>query len=478
MQIGYHCSVRITRPAHSVLHLPMTSASVSPMMLKLSAHIAGATKRALPKNVAARAKLHLVDTFAAMISGSRLLPGEKAIGYVRSLGGKPAAGVISTRMITTPQNAALANGMFGHADETDDTHPPSLTHPGTSVVPAALAIGEQQRLSGNAVLRAIVLGYDICARTLLTLKPMPYLRSGHHAAATGQLFGAAAAAGALLNLNARQIRFMLSYAGQQTAGMYTMFRDPEHIEKAYAMGGMPAHNGTQAALMVAHGWTGVEDIFSGERDFFFTFAPEEIDRGEMIRGLGVNYEILRAGIKRWPVGGPIQGPMHVLRDLILQHGIKAADVEKIIAHMPDKELEIVNNRASPDISVQHLLAVMLIDGNITFKSAHDFRRMRDPRVLKVRKCIEALGDPNLTDAQRRWRCVMEVNLKDGRVLHHQTMAAKGSFENPLTPEEENAKALDLIVPVLGKRKADALLDALWNFDKIGDVRILRKLYAA
>ena len=446
------------------------------MMLRLSAYIAGAAKRPLPRDVLARARLHLVDTFAAMISGSRLLPGQKAIAYARSLGGKPAAGIVGTRMITTPQNAALANGMFGHADETDDTHPPSLTHPGTSVVPAAIAIGEQHKLSGKSVLRAIVLGYDICSRMLLTLKPMPYLRSGHHAAATGQVFGAAAAAGTLLKLNARQIRCVLSYAGQQTAGLYTMFRDPEHIEKAYAMGGMPAHNGTQAALMVAHGWTGVEDIFSGERDFFFTFAPEEVDRNEMIRGLGTNYEIMRAGIKRWPVGGPIQGPMHVLRDLIVEHGIAARDVTKIIARMPDKELEIVNNRASPDISVQHLLAVMLIDGNITFKSSHDFKRMKDPAVLKVRQRIEAVGDPQLTDAQRRWRCVMEVHLKDGRVLHHQTMAAKGSFENPLTPEEENEKARDLLVPILGQRKAHRLLAALWKFDELTDVRALRPLY--
>ncbi len=456
----------------------MKSDTVSPMMQKLSAYIAAAAARPLPKEVTDRAKLHLVDTFAAMISGSRLLPGQKAIAYAKTLGGKSAAGIIGTRMVTTPQNAALANGMFGHADETDDTHPPSLTHPGTSVVPAARAIGEQNRLAGQAGLRAIVLGYDICARVLLTLKPMPYLRSGHHAAATGQVFGAAAAAGALLKLNARKVRFMLSYAGQQTAGLYTMFRDPEHIEKAYAMGGMPAHNGTQAALMVNHGWTGVEDIFSGERDFFFTFAPAEIDRDDMVHGLGTDYEIMRAGIKRWPVGGPIQGPMHVLRDLIVQHGIKAANVEKIIARMPDKELEIVNNRASPDISVQHLLAVMLVDGNVTFKSAHSFRRMRDPKVLAVRKRIEAVGDPTLTDVQRRWRCVMEVHLKDGRVLNDQTMAAKGSSENPLTPAEENEKALDLIVPILGRQKSAALLDALWNFDEIPDVRMLRKLYSA
>ena len=452
------------------------SAPVSPLMMTLSRYVASSGKKKLPKAVADRAKLHLVDTFAAMISGSRLMPGEHAIKYVKTLGGTPQAGVIGTKIVTTAQNAALANGMFGHADETDDTHPPSLTHPGTSVVPASLAIGEMRRLSGEQVLRAIVLGYDTCSRLLLSLTPVPFLRSGHHAGAFGQAFGAACAAGSLLGLTDRQVRFMLSYYGQQAAGLYTMFRDPEHIEKAFAMGGMPAHNGTVAALMAYHGFTGVEDVFSGERDFYYTFAPKDFDRDALARGLGKDYEVLRGGIKRWPVGGPIQGPLHVLRDLMEEHDFKPEDVTKLVARIPDSELEIVNNRDMPDISVQHLLAVMLLDKQVTFKSAHDFKRMKDPKVLRLRKVIEAVGDPSLTDKQRRWRCVMEIQLKDGRTLNHQTMAAKGSFENPLTPAEENEKALDLLVPVIGKARSNALLEQLWNFEKIKDVRSLRKLY--
>ena len=449
--------------------------AVSPLMLALSRYVERSGARKLPPGVIERAKLHLIDTFAAMISGSRLLPGERAVAYVDQLGGAPQAGVVGTRRLTTVTQAALANGMFGHADETDDTHPPSLTHPGTSVVPAALALAEWRRLPGERFLRAVVLGYDVCARMLLALRPMPFLRSGHHAGAFGQAFGAAAAASALLDLDALQVRYALSYTAQQAAGLYTMFRDPEHIEKAYAMGGMPAHNGLSAALMAATGWTGVEDVFSGERDFFFTFAPEA-DREALTRGLGRDYEILRAAIKRWPVGGPIQGPLHVLRDLMAEHHFGANDVERLVARMPDKELEIVNNRDMPDISVQHLLALMLVDGEVTFKSAHDFARMKDRRILKLRQRIEAVGDASLTDLQRRWRCVMEVRLKDGRTLHHQTMAAKGSFENPLTREEEEEKALDLLQPILGKAKSRALLDALWDIDKLKDVRGLRQLY--
>jgi len=451
---------------------------VSAQTLELSRYIASAVRKAPPREVIARAKIHLADTFAAMISGSRLGPGQTALAYARTLRGRPEAGLVGTRAATSAAQAALANGMFGHADETDDTHPPSLTHPGTSVVPAALAIGERNRLPGKAVLRAIVLGYDICARLLLALRPMPFLRSGHHAGAFGQLFGAAAAASALLKLDPRRVRYTLSYAGEQAAGLYTMFRDPEHIEKAYGMGGMPAHNGTQAALMAAHGFTGVADVFSGERDFFYTFVKDDADRAALTRGLGQDFEIMRAAVKRWPVGGPIQGPLHVLRDLIQQHRFKAGDVVELTARMPDKELEIVNNRDMPDISVQHLLAVMLLDGTVTFTSAHDFKRMKDPRVLKVRERIQAVGDPDLTDALRRWRCVMEIKLKDGRTLTHQTMAAKGSFENPLTRKEEEEKALDLIAPVLGTRRSAALLAALWDFDRLPDVRALRKLYAA
>src|SRR5688500_3145197 len=195
---------------------------VSPHTLELSRYIASAARMPLPREVVERAKIHLLDTFAAMISGSRLAPGQTAMAYVRRLGGKAEAGLVGTRIVASAAHAALANGMFGHADETDDTHPPSLTHPGTSVVPAAQAIGEWKELTGLHVLRAIVLGYDVCARMLLSLQPMPFLRSGHHAGAFGQLFGAAAASAALLDFDARQVRHTLSYTAQQAAGLYTM----------------------------------------------------------------------------------------------------------------------------------------------------------------------------------------------------------------------------------------------------------------
>ena len=451
---------------------------ISPLMRELSSYIAGALKRRLPAEVAERAKIHLVDTFAAMISGSRLLPGKRAIAYVKPLGGTREAGLIGTRFVTTALHAALANGTCAHADETDDTHPPTRSHQGASVIPAALAMAERQQASGGSLLRALVLGYDISTRILLALDQAQLTRRGFHPTSKGGVFGSAAAAAALLKLDAHRIRYVLSYCAEQAAGLTAIYRDSQHNEKAYVVGGMSSQNGIAAAQMVASGFTGVEDVLSGESNFLSVFSPDA-DREALVRGLGRKFEVMRVAIKYWPVGGPIQAPLHVLRDLIRQHGIKADDVDKLVVRLPDKELKTVDNRDMPDISVQHLLAVMLIDGKVTFATAHDFARMKDPKVLKLRRNrIETIGDARLGDALRSWRCAMEITLKDGRRFSHQTMAAKGGIENPLTRRDEEEKALDLIAPILGSKRGQALISTLFDIESIKNVRALRRLYVA
>ena len=145
--------------------------------------------------------------------------------------------------------------------------------------------------------------------------------------------------------------------------------------------------------------------------------------------------------------------------------------------MPETELKVVDNRDMVDISLQHLLAVMLLDGTMTFAAAHNYRRARDPKVLKLRERIEAVADPGIPNAVRGWRCVMDVTLTDGRKLTHQTMSAKGSPDNPLNRDEVTEKALDLMGPVLGKPRSQALIAALYDIGRIADVRALRKLYS-
>ena len=96
---------------------------------------------------------------------------------------------------------------------------------------------------------------------------------------------------------------------------------------------------------------------------------------------------MRGGIKRWPVGAPVQGPLQVLSELMREHGFKAADVDQLTVWIPERELGVVNRREMSDISLQYLLSVMLIDGTVTFKAAHDYSRINDARVRQLTRRI-------------------------------------------------------------------------------------------
>ena len=209
----------------------------------LAGYIGQAPKLRLPALVAEKARHHILDTMAAMVSGARLAPGRAAIAYVRRLGGMPQASVAGSKIVTSCVNAALANGMLAHADETDDSHAPSRNHPGCAVVPAALAAAEPKHASGEQFLRAVVLGYDVAARLNYALGADAFAFAGRMTHSFGGTFGAGAAAAALLGLDALQAQHLLSYCAQQASGVGSSVRDADHIEKAFDFGGMPARNG-------------------------------------------------------------------------------------------------------------------------------------------------------------------------------------------------------------------------------------------
>jgi 2-methylcitrate dehydratase PrpD len=446
-------------------------------MQRLSAYIGAALRRPLPPAVIEKTKHHILDTIAAMVSGSRLTPGIQAIAYVKTLGGVKEACVIGSNIITTAVNAALANGMLAHADETDDSHAMSLTHPGCGIVPAALAMAERERRNGAALLRAVALGYDIGCRLTQSLDPYQFREDGHSTHSFGPMFGAAAAAGALAGLRERQVRHLLSFTAQQASGISCWMRDGEHIEKAFDFGGMPARNGVAAATMVAHGFTGVDDVFAGERNFFVAYGRKP-DPTVLTHALGVTYEIMNTNIKRWSVGSPIQAPLDSLKDLIREHQITADNVEKVVVRVAHQGANTVDNRNMPDICMQQMCAVMLIDGKVTFESAHDEKRMRDRKILALRGRIELHGDDNLSAALPSRQGIVEIGLRNGRKLTHHTRAVRGTAENPMTRAEVDEKSYDLMAPVIGGSRARKLCDTVWKLEKLRDIRRLRPLLRA
>src|SRR5215831_965163 len=142
----------------------------SAVMTGLSTYMSEARNRGLPEAVLEKAKHHILDTFAAIISGAELAPGRAAIQFARAYGGEKVATVAASNIVCGPIEAALANGVMAHADETDDSWP-SGWHPGCNVIPSALALGEQFGITGMHFVRAVTLGYDVGARMLTALRP-------------------------------------------------------------------------------------------------------------------------------------------------------------------------------------------------------------------------------------------------------------------------------------------------------------------
>src|SRR4030081_512469 len=238
---------------------------VSPVMDKLSTYMSEAGERTLPDEVTEQTKQHILDTLAAMISGSELGPGRAALKFANAYGGKEIATVVASKIVCGPIEAALTNGVLAHADETDDSHAPSQSHPGCAVVPAALAAGERFGISGTHFLRAVALGYDIGPRFTMTLGGQQFEAESHWSThSISPMFGAAAAAGCAASLNVSPMRFLLGYTAHQSSGLGAWNRDTEHIQKAFHFGGMRARSGVTAALTVQAACPGVEASCPGK----------------------------------------------------------------------------------------------------------------------------------------------------------------------------------------------------------------------
>ena len=448
---------------------------ISPATRALAAYMAAAPRRALPSPVLAKARQHILDTLAAMISGSTLHPGRVAIDYIATLGGARQACVVGTRLVVCAPHAALANGMLAHADETDDSHAPSRTHPGCAVIPAALAVAESAGASGMALIKAVVLGYDVAARVNLALGPDALAAAARGTHSIGGTFGAGAAAGALFGLNERQARHLLSLCAQQASGVACNVRDAEHVEKAFDFGGMPARNGVTAATLVAAGASGVDDVFSGERNFLQAYGPEP-DPGQLAAELGQRFEIMGTNIKKWPVGSPAQAALDALTVLMERERLGSGDVDAIELRLPANSARTVDNAAMPDINVQHLMAMLLIDRTLTFKSIHDASRVPDRRIRALRGKIALIGSDELMHARPRRQAIVSIRTRDGRTLAHRTVAVRGTADNPMTQAEVEAKAFDLIADVLGARRAEAIVQAIGSLETVADVTVLRRLW--
>ena len=474
--VGSLLAATALRPVAAARRFEQEGRASTDLTSRLARYMVAARDRQLPSEVVQAAKHRILDTLGAIVSGARLKPGEMAIRYVQAVGGAAEASVPTTAVRTSAINAALAAGMFAHADETDDFEPVTKAHPGCVVVPAAMAMAERENRSGEELLRAVTLGYDLCCRLLMALGP-DHVRATHRSAeGVSSTFGAVAAAASLAKLDENGMRYALSYAAQQVSGIWSWERDTEHIEKAFDFAGMGARNGVTAALMAKAGFTGVPDVLDGEHNALQALSREPRPE-EMVAGLGSRFFITETAIKVFSVGYPIQAALDAFLVLRRQHALTLDNVERIVARLPEDGARIVDDRAMPDVNIQYVLATALIDGTLSFDASHSYERMRDPQVLAVKKRVRLVADRTLMDPAAPRSGRVEVTLRDGRTVSHFTRYAPGTKENPLDTAGVTAKARELMTPVIGTRRTSDVINRVSAIEQLRSVRELANLLA-
>lgn len=455
---------------------PDGKSGISPMTRVLSDYVATARDTPLPDAIVEKTKCHILDTFAAIISGSRLKVGRLATAFALAQGGRAEATLIGTEARVPAIVAALANGMSAHADETDDSHLRGRFHPGCGILPAAFAAAQARNASGTDLIRAVALGYDIGARAVMSLgfdRPDTARHSSH---SIGPLFGATAATAALFGLDAAGVRHAFSYAAQQASGIPFWQRDAEHVEKAFDFGGMGARNGMTATAMVAAGFSAVEDPFAGRHNFFTAFG-EAPDPEVLVSELGTRFEIMEATIKKWCVGSPIQSILDATTALVATHGLRPETIREVAITTADDRIHIIDNRTMPAVCAQHLAALALVDGTVTFESTHDEARMHDPAILDMRRRIRLIPSAELTVARPARQAIVEIGLVNGDRLRHHAKTVRGTPDNPMDKGEIVSKAADLFAPVLGESRAKDCAHAIMDLEALQSADDLHALLA-
>jgi 2-methylcitrate dehydratase PrpD len=268
-------------------------------------------------------------------------------------------------------------------------------------------------------------------------------------------------------------RWLLDYSAQQAgAGIGSWRRDTEHIEKGFVFAGMPARNGVTAALLVRSGWTGVNDVLSGQENFVASYAPKGDAEG-LIKDLGERYEVTLTTLKKWTTRGPIQSPLDALENLQKRHPFDANQVKEVVVRAATSAAFTVDNREMPDICLQHIVAVMLIDKTVSFRAAHDKARMQDPAVLRERAKVRLIPDEELERLIPKRVAIVEVTLTDGTRLTERVESVRGTPQNPMSREEVVAKARDLMTPVIGT--CTSLIGNVLGIENVQDIREFRPL---
>jgi 2-methylcitrate dehydratase PrpD len=400
---------------------------------------------AIPSEVVAAAKLHLLDALGCGLAAHSLGIATAGREAMRESGGRADASVIGVAERCPAPHAAFANGMLCHGLDFDDTHTDAVCHVSAVMAPAAIAAAEAMGASGADLLVALVAGNEIITRIGMAA-PAAFHRRGFHPTSVCGVFGAAAAAARLRRLERAAIRQALGIAGSLAGGIFEYLADGSQTKHVHA--GAAAHAGLVAASLAAHGATGPASVLEGRFGLFATFADvHAIDLEPMLADLGRRWETPRIAFKPYPACHYVHAPIDAAARAVGPRGVSTAEILEVVVRVPQAAVSLVLEPAAAKarprtpydakFSLPFSVATMLVHGNVDLGSYRQ-EAIGDERVLELAGKVryEAVEFPTFPKALPGGTRIV---LRDGRVLEAEIPNQRGGPENPMSAAEISVK---------------------------------------
>jgi len=398
----------------------------------------------VPPAVVEKAKLVFLDTIGIALASSTMDFGLMAINVARKLGGPKASLLIGTSDRVAAANAVIANGTLAHGLDYDDTLEEAIVHTGCCAGITALAAGEEVGATGAAVLEAAIVGTEVLCKVGL-VAPGKFHARGFHPTAICSTFGAAAAAGKLYGLNVNQWVDAFGLCGSQSSGIIEYLADGTWTKRIHP--GWSAHGGVIATLLAKEGFRGPAKVLEGTHGFFSAFGGKNDYDFEKILELGQRWEIPRLTFKSYPCGSISHPYMDCALRIKQKHSPHPDQIMEVICRTAEGPVhrlwEPLANKQKPvssygaKFSLPYSIAVMLIRGRAGLEEFSE-SAIRDHEVLDLAAKVRYEVDPTI-DYPRHFEGHVQLKMKDGSVFTEDQLHPRGGYEDPLPPEEIEAK---------------------------------------
>ena len=433
----------------------------------------------IPPAVTERAKQLLLDitgiTVRARYDVDSTQPMISALQRLESAG---TSTVIGDPKGMSPTAAALLNGAMAHSLDFDDTHAAGSIHSSAPIVPAALAAAQMAGANGKELIAAIVAGYEVQIRLSLALVPKEHYDRGFHPTATCGTFGAAAAAGRALGLDADGIASAFGISCSQAAGSMQFLADGAWNKRFHV--GHAAANGVMAAALAAEGYKGASDPVEGKAGFLHAYAPNP-DPERAIEGLGETWETLSLAVKPYPTCRYSHAALDGILKLREEHNLQADEIESVEVGLPEMGWKIIGegDKHHPksvvdgQFSMAFCAAVALREGRMAWDDYAT--HLADPNTLALTRKVSAVVDPR-ADAEFPMQMSGVVRVRTASQEYVQFIRVpKGEPENFLTNSELREKFDTLVGPYLATEQADSLAEGLLHLEQSNNVSSLLAL---